>query len=110
MWRSCCAWPRVSLFSALPCLPFISRCEPEAPGVIGLDDPDEAPRSPALPGMSRMPWADARPTPAISATVPINIVFTLRFIVVPLWSLFRDGSAVTFNQEETDARAITFPD
>jgi hypothetical protein len=28
-----------------------------------------------------MPWADAKPTPAINATVPINNVFTLRLMV-----------------------------
>jgi hypothetical protein len=56
-----------------------------------------------------MPCADAKPTPAISATVPINIIFTLRLIGVPLWSLFHDGSAVTFGQEETGARAVAFP-
>src|SRR5512135_1836064 len=94
MWPWLCAWPRVSLFSLLPC--------------IWLDEPDEAPRSFALPGTSRMPWADARPTPAISATVPINIVFMLRFIESSSLLLFRDGSAATLIQEETFKCAIAF--
>ena len=51
--------------------------------VFAPDEPDDMPRSGALPALPAPSWADARPTPANSATVPSKNFFliVLRCIV-----------------------------
>src|SRR5262245_55476684 len=82
-----CAWPRP--WSAVPAprlslLPLVSL-PPDDPGdVFAPDEPDDMPLSgapPAPPAPSLIPCADARPTPANSATVPSKNFLVLRCIV-----------------------------
>src|SRR5512134_3249558 len=57
----------------------------------------------ACPGLMPGPHLpSARLSPSITFSHCVSLI-------VPLWSLFRDDSAVTFNQEETGVGAITFP-
>src|SRR6185369_3836341 len=75
------AWPRVSAWplpwiSAPPC--DFAAGDPE--GMLGCSAP------PAALPPSRIPCAEARPMPAISATVPSrSFLLVVRFIVNPLW-------------------------
>src|SRR5262245_51722341 len=109
-----CAWPRP--WSAVPAprlslLPLVSL-PPDDPGdVFAPDEPDDMPASgalPALPAPSRIPCADARPTPANSATVPSKNFFVLRCIVRSSL-IVPESHGSHLHSRRTDAYANPFP-
>src|SRR5262245_39588344 len=93
-------WPRVSLLpllwiSAPPCV--FAAGDPDGPC---CSAPTLPPADPPTP--SRVPCAEARPTPAISATVPSRSFFlmVLRFIVSSSLVCSRTALAVTWIRGE----------